>query len=424
MGLPAAGLRDCGLLLRTLSHCDQQISRQQAQAAAASHSILREARPPAAAPAALPRQHRPLRPLCQQMAEATATTAPPPPPLQLLVRHKRGTELRNVAQPDPFVSEPVAGFDVQLPDTAPNCVYSPSGELAACAHPEAGITVVDTFTGAVRAQFIGCQKVSMMAWSPLSSYLVTWNRWTSGENNLHVFCVGEPGEPVASFSQKSPPTPEMWPTVQWTADEQVAAHIVTNEVHFYPGGMVGKERTTKLRVEGLKGFSLSPAVGPSGGYHVSVYKPEHKGSPAQIRLYAYPNFGEGAQIATKSFFNVESVDFKWESKGRGVLVRASTAIDKGSKAKFGGSDYYYGSSSLYYMTADGSFEGSVPLDKEGPVQDVAWVPGNMQFVVIYGYMPAVATLFDHKCKPVFSYGAGYLNTIKVRRPLRPFRLPF
>ena len=66
----------------------------------------------------------------------------------------------------------------------------------------------------------------------------------------------------------------------------------------------------------------------------------------------------------------------------------------------------------------------MPLDKEGPVQDVAWVPGNMQFVVIYGYMPAVATLFDHKCKPVFSYGAGYLNTIKVRRrrPLRPASL--
>jgi len=38
--------------------------------------------------------------------------------------------------------------------------------------------------------------------------------------------------------------------VQWTADEQIAAHIVTNEVHFYAGNAVGAERTTKLRLEG------------------------------------------------------------------------------------------------------------------------------------------------------------------------------
>ena len=94
-----------------------------------------------------------------------------------------------------------------------------------------------------------------------------------------------------------------------------------------------------------------------------------------------------------------------------MLVKSSTAVDKGSKGKFSGSSFYYGSSSLYYLTADGSFECAVPLEKEGPVQDVAWVPGNMQFVVLYGFMPAQGTLFDHKCKPLFTYGTGYRNTI-------------
>ena len=102
---------------------------------------------------------------------------------------------------------------------------------------------------------------------------------------------------------------------------------------------------------------------------------------------------------------------QWEGKGRAVLVKSSTAVDKGSKGKFSGSSFYYGSSSLYYLTADGSFECAVPLEKEGPVQDVGWVPGNMQFVVLYGFMPAQGTLFDHKCKPLFTYGTGYRNTI-------------
>ena len=78
-----------------------------------------------------------------------------------------------------------------------------------------------------------------------------------------VWSVDAPGEPVAAFSQKQPPAPENWPSVQWTADEQVAAHIVTNEVHFYAGNDVGGERTTKLRLEGLKGFSLSPGCAGS-----------------------------------------------------------------------------------------------------------------------------------------------------------------
>ena len=46
----------------------------------------------------------------------------------------------------------------------------------------------------------------------------------------------------------------------------------------------------------------------------------------------------------------------------------------------------------YYLTADGSFECAVPLEKEGPVQDVAWVPGNMQFVVLYGFMPGALSV--------------------------------
>ena len=27
----------------------------------------------------------------------------------------------------------------------------------------------------------------------------------------------------------------------------------------------------------------------------------------------------------------------------------------------------------------------------------------MQFVVIYGFMPALGTMFDHKCKPLYNY---------------------
>ena len=156
--------------------------------------------------------------------------------------------------------------------------------MIACSDRETGISIVDTGSGSVLAVFSRGpnSKVSKMAWSPLGSYLVAWERWAPGLENLAVWSVGAPEAPVATFSQKNPPTPETWPTVQWTADEAVAAHVVTNEVHFYAGSDVGGQRITKLRVEGLRGFSLSPGT-PQ--YRVSIYKPEHKGSPAQIRMY-------------------------------------------------------------------------------------------------------------------------------------------
>ena len=156
-------------------------------------------------------------------------------------------------------------------------------------HSETGVNVVSSESGELVCTFTKA-KVSQVSWSPQSNYLLTWGRWEKDAMNLlcvwlpvwmsclrqsalgpvfqvrlltresacRVWSVDAPDEPVAAFSQKQPPAPENWPSVQWTADEQIAAHIVTNEVHFYAGNDVGGERTTKLRLEGLKGFSLSP----------------------------------------------------------------------------------------------------------------------------------------------------------------------
>ena len=60
---------------------------------------------------------------------------------------------------------------------------------------------------------------------------------------------------------------------------------------------------------------------------------------------------------------------------------------------------YYGESKLCFMSADGKTEGNVTLGKDGPIHDVAWSPAGREFVAIYGFMPAKATLFDVKVLP-------------------------
>ena len=40
---------------------------------------------------------------------------------------------------------------------------------------------------------------------------------------------------------------------------------------------------------------------------------------------------------------------------------------------------------------------------------VTWSPSVLQFVVVYGYMPAKATVFNRKCESVFDFGTGPRN---------------
>lgn len=49
--------------------------------------------------------------------------------------------------------------------------------------------------------------------------------------------------------------------------------------------------------------------------------------------------------------------------------------------------------------------------KEGPIHSVAWSPLSNEFCVLYGFMPAKATIFNLKCEPVFDMGTGPRNSI-------------
>ena len=64
------------------------------------------------------------------------------------------------------------------------------------------------------------------------------------------------------------------------------------------------------------------------------------------------------------------------------------------------------------MSADGRRDLTVPLDREGSVNDAAWCPDGATFVALYGAMPAAATLFDDACTPVAKLGSGPWNTAR------------
>lgn len=109
-------------------------------------------------------------------------------------------------------------------------------------------------------------------------------------------------------------------------------------------------------------------------------------------------------ISQKTFFKGDKVQLKWNALGTSLIVLAQTEVDKSNKS-------YYGETNMYLLSANGSFDARVALDKEGPIHDVAWSPNSKEFGVVYGFMPAKTTIFNHRAVPTHSFAIGPRNTI-------------
>ena len=72
---------------------------------------------------------------------------------------------------------------------------------------------------------------------------------------------------------------------------------------------------------------------------------------------------------------------------------------------------YYGETTLYLLSTTGAFDARITLDKEGPIHDVTWSANSREFGVVYGYMPAKTTIFNHRAVAQHSFPIGPRNTI-------------
>nr|CAD7571493.1 unnamed protein product [Timema californicum] len=116
------------------------------------------------------------------------------------------------------------------------------------------------------------------------------------------------------------------------------------------------------------------------------------------------------QVSLRSLSQVDSinteadrVDMFWNKIGSAVLLMTSMEVDKSGSS-------YYGKQALHALTCKGE-TAIVLLSKEGPIYSVEWSPKCAEFCVVYGFIPAKATLFNLKCEPVFDFGTGPRNAI-------------
>ncbi|KAK0625335.1 eukaryotic translation initiation factor eIF2A-domain-containing protein [Bombardia bombarda] len=318
-------------------------------------------------------------------------------PLQFAYRTQKAIGVFDAAP----VYETLPGF-VQPEGNLRCCVYSPCGRYFAYATSEA-VTIVDASVGHVLTS-LAITTALDLSFSPKGSFLSTWERPAKDENgdatkNLKVWRViediADDAEklPLGKFVQKSQTG---W-NLQYTADERFCARLVTNEVQFYDSNDLTVV-WNKLRVEGLTDFAIAPGL----NQNVAVFVPERKGQPAAVKVFNVPQFT--TPISQKTFFKGDKVQLKWNGQGTSLIVLAQTEVDKSNKS-------YYGETNMYLLSANGAFDARVTLDKEGPIHDVAWSPNSKEFAVIYGFMPAKTTLFNHRAVATHSFPIAPRNTL-------------
>jgi translation initiation factor 2A len=283
------------------------------------------------------------------------------------------------------------------------CDYSPCGRFFGWASTE-DVTVVDASTGG-EVMRLPILNVYEIGFSPRGSFIITWQRPSKDENgdatkNLKVWRTAEDGvagaekQPIGSFVQKQQGN---W-NLQYTADEKYCARLVTNEVQFHESHDLITV-WNKLRVEGAASYALAPGL---QNHAVAVFVPERKGQPAAVKVFNVPTFN--SPISQKTFFKGDKVQLKWNKQGSSLLVLAQTDVDRSGKS-------YYGETTLYLLSTSGAFDARVTLDKEGPIHDVSWSPNSREFGVVYGYMPAKATIFNHRAIAQHTFPLGPRNTI-------------
>lgn len=110
-------------------------------------------------------------------------------------------------------------------------------------------------------------------------------------------------------------------------------------------------------------------------------------------------------ISQKTFFKADKVVLHWNALGTSLIALAQTEVDKNNKS-------YYGESNMHLLSTNGAVDARVTLDKDGPIHDVSWSPNAKSFCVVYGFMPAKTTIFNHRAVATHSFPIGPRNTIR------------
>ena len=321
---------------------------------------------------------------------------------------------------DPKVVD-VADQSITCAVVPEHAMYSPDGSLHAAA-TETGVIVRSLKAEEAETPvslFLPRQKIVKMAFSPLGTYLVTWERQTVKDaQNLFIWKVKNPevrvttpeapSVPVASFLRKIDAAHKVsWPLLAWSSDEHFCARMCAECIEILPGAVTSKSaQLMRIPARTVDYMEWCPVPERSSGeyrfrYLLAVFcLPRGSAEAGFVGIYdidpeRYPAGSKKAvlPISERKFMQADSCVLNWNpAAGRGQPQALLATVCTDSDAT---GTTYYGTSELYILFADKPhLNGLVPCRKKGNIHDVAWSPDGKMFAVVYGYMPSMTSVFE------------------------------
>jgi len=174
---------------------------------------------------------------------------------------------------------------------------------------------------------------------------------------------------------------------QWTPDDALALELAPGEgVRVYED--LRGEPKIVLPEPGCMQFRIAPASVKDGAPYVACYVPESNGKAGHVSIY---HLGDASAPTAKQVLptKLNGVTFSWNVDGSALLALAGSDVDPTGKS-------YFGTSSLFWISADGRGQVKVSGPEEGLVQDVKWSPKGDEFLMVIGMMPATISMYDGK----------------------------
>lgn len=377
-------------------------------------------------------------------------------PIQLLFRSKEAVELftlNNTSATAPKSPVTKGGREIYRGKTSFH-ILNPNGERVYIHDPSIGLLAADINSTDVHvptAPFLpDSQAIQLAKCSPRGSYLLTWQRPVKtpdgNDANLKIWDA-QKGSILKAFHCKK----ATLDTLQWTYDESLLFHMVTNEIHIYNNEW---KQVAKVRSKDVASFSLPTSKGlpkniaPSihneqpTKYLFTTFSPSIKGKPSRVDLLRYPdkmgrdssystidtstNIPSGPSLTSKSLFSAEEVQVHWSPRADAALLLTQTAVDSTGQS-------YYGSTHLFLLLETDVKNPTVGLamnvptppeaskDANGvvPIVSANWFPnpnvsGSVPFGVISGKMPAVSSLHHGQSgEPMFLLGKSHRNHMDI-----------
>lgn len=309
---------------------------------------------------------------------------------------------------------PVTNTEGKVSATAEGAAWSPNGTMLATV--DSGVAVLwdadDSYERLMELPPIGTSGgVRAMRFSPKGTFLITYEKHDKEKcpENMQVWEVrrGRKAKRLRLHTLKGYSSGVVpIELIQWSQDESVCLELVPGEgIVVLEGKTLEPEEPRRLIREPQAAlFQIAPKAQGDSTY-VACYVPESPGRPGEVLVYYLDDLSEPtARVSLPA--KLKSCLLLWNSEGSALLALASSDVDETGAS-------YFGTSSLFWLMADGSKTEKISGAEEGLVQDVAWSPTKNEFLLIVGMLPAVISLYDGKNgKLVSGLGKSRRNTIR------------